>query len=116
MTILAFSATGLLGTLIWLALAAMAFWVWSGTKSKASLMTLIGAGILGLFGLFGLFGILWELYWLGLVGAALLAFGYYLTVKPIVDQHVNELKAKAKAATSKGSSTSSTPPPSSPST
>jgi len=105
-----FSFPVLLVSLVWLALALMAFWIWSASKAKAALCTLIGALLLGVATMFPILGIYSESsFWLMMFGAALVTLGYYYTVKPIVDKHIQDLKEKAKAKTSSGGS--GTPPP-----
>lgn len=86
---------GVLHALIWLAFAAMAFWAWSAGKAQAALMTLVGAGLIGLTALLALFGVFIVGMWPMVVGSALVAYGYFLTVKPIVMAEVAKLKAKA---------------------
>ena len=104
-TLAMFSFTLLLIILIWAALAAMSFWIWSATKAKASLITMIGAILLALPELLILFGSYGDTMILGIAGAACVVFGYYLTVKPTVDAKVAALRAH-KA--------SSNPPPAPP--
>jgi hypothetical protein len=114
-----FSFPAFVSLLVWLALAAMAFWVWSGTKANSTLMTLIGAGVLAIDAFFGTFGIWAGDAWLEVGGVALVTLGYYYTVKPVVDAHVRDLKAKALAKASHPSTTpptASTTPPASPPT
>ena len=97
-----FSVELLLMTLIWLVLAVMSFWVWNASKAKASLLTLIGGGLLTLTGLLPILGIYSALDILELGGAALVVLSYYYTVKPTVDKHIADLKAKAKSKSSSG--------------
>jgi hypothetical protein len=90
-----FTFGGLLMLLIWGALAAMSFWIWSATKAKASLLTLIGAILLALPHLLGILGTyIADPLVVLLVGSALVVFGYYLTVKPTVDAKIQALRAK----------------------
>lgn len=102
------SLEGILIFLIWGAFAGMAFWAYSAGKAQAALMTLIGAGLIALVTLLGMFGVFIAGVWPMIVGTALVAYGYYLTVKPTVDAHIAKLKEKAKAATHSGGS--GTPP------
>jgi len=102
------SLEGILMFLIWGAFAGMAFWAFSASKARAALMTLIGAGLIALVTLLGMFGAFIAGVWPLIVGTALVAYGYYLTVKPTVDAHLAKLKEKAKSA--KHSSGSGTPP------
>ncbi len=105
-----FSVAGFVSLLVWIGLAAMAFWVWSGTKAKSTLMTMIGAALLALFSFVVAFGIFsFDAIWFYMIGAGVVAAGYYYTVKPVVDARVKELKEKASKMTSSGSS-GSTPP------
>ena len=93
---------------IWAALAAMAFWVWTASKNKAALTTLVGGGILAICHFLAGFGIAYDVFWPMAAGAAAVVFGYYQTVKPVVDANIAKLKEKAKAATHSGGS--GTPP------
>ena len=93
LTLAYFSITLLIAILIWGALAAMAFWIWSATKAKASLLTMIGAILLALPELLILFGSYGDTAILGLAGAVCVVFGYYLTVKPTVDAKVAAMRA-----------------------
>lgn len=93
---------------VWTALAAMAFWVWSASKSKAALTTLVGGAILAICHFLIGFGISYDVIWPMVAGAAAVVFGYYQTVKPVVDANIAKLKEKAKAATHSGGS--GTPP------
>lgn len=94
--------------LLWAALAAMAYWAWTATKTQAAMMTMAGAGVVALFTLLGMFGVHILSLWPMLVGIALVTYGYYLTVKPTIDANIAKLKEKAKAATHSGGS--GTPP------
>ena len=106
-----FSFPLFMSALIWLVLALMAFWIWSTSKAKATLFTMLGAALLGVSSLLPIFGNMSEsMWWFGLFGAALATLGYYYTVKPIVDKHIQDLKAKALAKASSGSSTPPPPP------
>jgi hypothetical protein len=78
--------------LIWGAMAAMAFWVWKSAKGNAPLMTLIGAACLALVGLLPILGV-YDVMIFALAGSILVVAGYYLTVKPIVDKRIADLKA-----------------------
>lgn len=109
MVLAVFSFPMLLSSLVWLALGLMAFWIWSASKANAALCTMIGAALLGVLFLLPIFGIYFDSSWLMIAASALIALGYYYTVKPIVDKHIHELKEKAKAKAA--SSGSSTPPP-----
>ncbi len=103
-------------SLVWLALALMAFWIWSASKAKATLFTMLGAVLLGVGSLIPALGSWSETpFWFTLFGAVLATMGYYYTVKPMVDKHIHDLKAKAIAKASSGSGTpgSGTPPPAS---
>jgi hypothetical protein len=100
-TLALFTFTGLVILLLWAALAAMSFWIWTATKAKASLLTMIGAILLALPHLLILFGSYTDTSILYIAGAALLVFGYYLTVKPTVDAKIQAL----------GKGKSSPPPP-----
>lgn len=93
---------------VWAVLGAMAFWVWSASKSKAALTTLIGGAILAICNFLIGFGIAYDVIWPMAAGAAAVVFGYYQTVKPTVDANIAKLKEKAKAATHSGGS--GTPP------
>lgn len=95
---------------IWTALAAMAFWVWTASKSKAALTTLVGGGILAICHFLAGFGIAYDVFWPMAAGAAAVVFGYYQTVKPTVDANIAKLKEKAKAATHSTGGGSGTPP------
>jgi hypothetical protein len=105
LTLAYFSITLLISILIWAALAAMSFWIWSATKAKASLLTMIGAILLALPELLILFGSYGDTMILGLAGAACVVFGYYLTVKPTVDAKIAAMRAH------KSSTPPSSPPP-----
>jgi phosphotransferase system glucose/maltose/N-acetylglucosamine-specific IIC component len=109
MVLAIFSVPLLLSALIWIALALMAFWIWSASKANAALYTLIGAGLLGVMSIMPILGIYSDMSWMMIIGSALVALGYYFTAKPVVDKHIQELKEKAKAKTASGGS--NTPPP-----
>jgi hypothetical protein len=100
MSILAlFTFGGLVMVLVWGALAAMSFWIWSATKAKASLLTMIGALCLvvpPLLFLLGVYSLDPEL--LLVAGSVLVVFGYYLTVKPTVDAKVKGMAHHEKKA------------------
>jgi hypothetical protein len=116
MIIVGFFLPMALSFLVWLALAAMAFWVWTGTKATSTLLTMIGGATLALFGLFTGFGIInsFDTFWMVVAGSALVSLGYYYTVKPIVDAHVRDLTADLKAkATAKAAHPSATASPAS---
>lgn len=97
--------------LIWLVFAVMAFWIWSASKAKASLLTMIGAALVATGSFFVLIQVGPDPTWLGIIGFALVTLGYYQTVKPIVDKHLHDLKQKAIAKAASGSSTPPAAPP-----
>lgn len=86
--------------LVWLAMAGMSFWVWTGTKGTPPLLTLIGSGIFALQAFLLGFGITYEFasIWLTLAASVLIVLGYYFTVKPVVDKHLHDLRAKKGSA------------------
>ena len=96
---------GVVTFLIWAAFAGMAFWAWSASKGQAALMTMLGAGLVTLVVLLMLFGVFIAEGWIMTIGTALVAYGYYLTVKPTIDANIAKLKDKAKAATHSGGGT-----------
>ena len=106
MTLAYFIFEGFLTFLIWLALAVMSFWIWKSSKAKASLVTLVGSALLALVSFLVSVANSFGLMILEVFGAALVALGYYLTVKPTVDARIHALKAQAKA----GPGPSSAPP------
>ena len=102
--LLALAFTPLLSFLAWGALCVMSTWAWRRGKTAASLLTLIGALLLAVDSFFDGFGILFnDAHWIPLVGSILVAVGYYLTVKPIVDAKIREIKAKRQAMAPPGS-------------
>ncbi|MFO0931541.1 MAG: hypothetical protein U1E39_02390 [Planctomycetota bacterium] len=102
------SLEGVVMLLLWAAFAAMAYWAWSASKAQAAMMTMAGAGLIALITLLNMFGVFIAGLWPMFVGIALVAYGYYLTVKPTIDANIAKLKEKAKAATHSGGS--GTPP------
>ena len=92
-TLAVFSATGLVLFLIWGAMAAMAFWVWKGAKGTAPLLTLIGAACLALATFLLPLLNVYDTIIFYVAGSALVAVGYYMTVKSVVDKRIAELKA-----------------------
>ena len=93
-TLALFTVGWLLVMLIWATLAAMSFWIWSATKAKASLLTMIGAILLAIPYLLFLLGTYTDTEILLIAGSALVVFGYYLTVKSTVDAKIQALRAK----------------------
>lgn len=111
MILAAFHFPSLVTFLIWAAFAVMAFWSWSASKAKAGLWTMIGALLVAAASFFTLIQAGPDSVWLGVIGFGLVAFGYYNTVKPIIDKHVHDLKAKAATKLSSGTGTPPPPPP-----
>jgi hypothetical protein len=88
--------------LVWGIMLVFNLWMWQKSKAKGNLLMLVGAGCLALSALLWAFGTVdskFILFWLPLIGAALLVVGFYFTVKPMVDENIAALREKLKEAT-----------------
>jgi hypothetical protein len=85
----------LLMALLWFAMAALGFFLWRRAKSSGHLVMLGGAGFLGLHNFFWTFGsFLIGGFWGQFIGVAVLVFGFWLTVKPLVAADVAMILGK----------------------
>ena len=114
MTVVAFHFENFLQMLVWGALLLLNVWIWQKSKSQSSLLMMIGAGLLTAGQLIWAFtgsetiaGVTIEkypgdfvVYWMPLIGSALLLVGYYLSVEKLVAANIAALKDKIDSATS----------------
>ena len=105
--VLAFIFEPFLVFLVWGVMLVMNLWMFQKTKGKGNLFMMIGAGCLSLSALIFSFATIADegtakfvMFWLPLIGAVLLVLGFYTTVKPVVDVHIEALKKKLSEATS----------------
>ena len=90
---------------VWAVLVVMSFWAWKHGKTAASLMTFVGAVLLVFSSFcegFDISGTDSAWVFIPFLGGILVVTGYYLTVKPIVDQRVRDLQAKRLASAEAG--------------
>ncbi len=82
--------------LLWACVATLCFWIWRRSKSTGHLVMLVGAGWLALHYLLATFD--WSLFGAthydlqSLFGSALIAVGFYLSVKPIVAEDIGKVR------------------------
>ena len=86
-------------TLGWAAVAVLNLWMWQKGKAQSALLMLVGGAISALLWLFAVLGVhlgdTGEFNWLLLaIGTLVFAFGFYLSVKPMVAANIAALKEK----------------------
>jgi hypothetical protein len=100
---------------VWAAFAVLNFWIWSKSKAAGNLLMLLGAGWQALGGILGFFEVNllgWQnIFWSGLIGAALITLGFYFSVKPMVEAQLAALQAKVKHIGHKDAGAGGPPPP-----
>ena len=123
--IVAFYFGELLLALVWGALLVLNLWIFQKTKARGNLLMIVGAALLALSGLLWAFtgsevaelpGVTIRQYpdpfvaiWLPLAGAVLLLIGFYFTVKPMVETHIEALKKKLQDVTADKKDTPAAP-------
>lgn len=83
--------------LLWGVLLVLNLWVWQKGKGKGNLVMLVGAGIMMLAWLLLLtseFPSTFVAMWLPLIGMIAFVGGFYLSVQPMVQAHIDALKKK----------------------
>lgn len=95
MVLATFYATALLLALPWAVLGLLSFWVWRRAKSGGHLLMLVGSGWLVLDSLLrtvdlSLLGV-GSGYWGSIIGAGLIAGGFWVTVQPLVAADVAKI-------------------------
>ncbi len=92
--------------LAWVALLVLNIWVWQKTKAHGPLLMIVGASLTALTHFITLVAMpttfLFAL--LPIVGIGVFVYGYYLSVRPMVQARVDALAAKIRTVTSDGSS------------
>jgi hypothetical protein len=92
--------------LAWIALLVLNIWVWQKTKTHGPLLMIVGASLTALTHFITLVAMpttfLFAL--LPIVGIGVFVYGYYLSVRPMVQARVDALAAKIRTVTSDGSS------------
>ena len=117
---LAFSFWYLPSGLLWVAVAALNFWVWRRSKSNSHLIMLLGSGWLAQYYVLATFEICLigaANYGLAVVlGSLLFAIGFYLSVKPLVADDVARLThgLRSKLGKPGAAPVSTSTPPASP--
>jgi hypothetical protein len=86
-----FFATGL----VWAAMGVMVFWMWQTAKTAMNWLLLVGVALTALFAILAGVGIWFEgMGWVSVLGAVLVTLGYYVSVKPVVDDRLRRMQAK----------------------
>lgn len=115
----AFHPTALLVAIPWAALGLLCFWVWRRAKSGGHLLMLVGAGWLALDAFLRTFDVALlgssSGYWGAAIGAALVAGGFWATVRPLVAGDVARILQRTPPGSAPPPTAPPTPPPSAPS-
>lgn len=97
--------------LMWAIWGVLNFWIWSKTKALSNILMLSGSACLALFYFIHSFTWRGPGTWLVLVGTGVLTAGFFLSVRPLVEAHLAQIKAKIQSATAGHKKDGGTPPP-----
>lgn len=106
-----------LTSLLWIVWVVLNFWIWGKTKALSNILMMAGAAGMALFFMIHSFTYKGPDMWLVLLSTGALTAGFFLSVKPLVEAHLAQIKAKLQhAAAGMKKDGGSTPPPTPPST